>query len=73
MMELATVKTAKAAERDGFDGVIIYCFCNPVLWPAKEKLSIPVTEIGEASMHFASALGSKFTIISAGSANHFPN
>ena len=71
--ELATVQTAEAAERDGFDGVIIYCFCDPGLWAAKEKLSIPITGIGEASMHFASALGNKFTIISAGPASHFPN
>jgi allantoin racemase len=71
--ELATVKMAETAEHEGFDGVIIYGFCDPGLWAAKEKLSIPVTGIGEASIHFASVLGNKFTIISAGHESYFPN
>ena len=72
-VELSTVKMAEMAEQEGYDGVIIYCFSDPGLRAAKEKLSIPVTGIGEASMHFASLLGNKFTIISAGPSSHFPN
>lgn len=71
--ELSTVRMAESAEREGCDGVIIYCFGDPGLRAAKETLSIPVTGLGEASMHIASLLGTRFSIISAGPVSHFPN
>ena len=40
--ELPTVKQAETAQREGFAGVIIYCFADPGLAAAKEALSIPV-------------------------------
>jgi len=62
--ELFTVQEAEKAERDGYDGVIINCFGDPGLRAAKEKLNIPVVGINEPSIHIASILGDKFSIIS---------
>ena len=64
--ELFTVKEAEEAEAEGCDGVIIYCFGEPGLLSAKEKLSIPVVGISEASVHFASMLGKRFSIVTVG-------
>jgi len=66
--ELFTVQEAEKAEREGYDGVIIYCFGDPGLRAAKEKLDIPVVGINEPSIHIASILGDKFSIISPGPA-----
>ena len=60
------VGEAKRAEQEGYHGVIDYCFDDPGLRAAKERLNIPVVGLGEASFHFASLLGTKFSIISAG-------
>jgi len=66
--ELFTVQEAEKAEQEGYDGVIIYCFGDPGLRAAKEKLDIPVVGINEPSVHIASLLGNKFSIISVGPA-----
>ncbi len=60
------VREAERAEQDGYHGVIDYCFDDPGLRAAKERLDIPVVGLSEASFHIASLLGSKFSIISAG-------
>ena len=64
--ELFTVQEAEKAEKEGYDGVIIYCFGDPGLRAAKEKLNIPVVGINEPSIHIASMLGNKFSIIGPG-------
>jgi allantoin racemase len=64
--ELFTVLEAEKAEAEGCDGIIIYCFGEPGLLSAKEKLNIPVVGISEASVHFASMLGKRFSIITVG-------
>ena len=64
--ELFTVQEAEKAEGEGYDGVIIYCFGDPGLRAAKEKLNIPVVGINEPSIHIASILGDKFSIINPG-------
>lgn len=60
------VREAERAEQDGYNGVIDYCFDDPGLRAAKERLDIPVVGLSEASFHIASLLGSKFSVISAG-------
>ncbi len=60
------VREAERAEREGYDGVIDYCFDDPGLRAAKERLDIPVIGLSEASFHIASLLGTKFSIISVG-------
>lgn len=64
--ELFAVREAEEAKDEGYDGVILYCFGDPGLRAAKEALEIPVVGIGEASIHMASLLGNRFSIIAAG-------
>ncbi|NMC13037.1 MAG: hydantoin racemase [Chloroflexi bacterium] len=58
----SVVETAIQGEKDGFDGVVIGCWADP-LWEAREAVNIPVVGIGEASMLLACSLGYKFAII----------
>ena len=60
---IAILKSTLAAEREGFDGVSIACFGDPGLPEARQLLNIPVTGLGESSMHLASMMGTKFAII----------
>jgi len=54
----------KQAEKEGYDGAVIGCFYDPGLLEAREITEkIIVTAPGEASMHIASTLGRKFSII----------
>lgn len=69
--ELPTVKQAEKAQQEGCDGVIIYCFADPGLAAAREALSIPVVGLCESSIHVASLLGERFTILLAGSKQLF--
>jgi|Deesub1362B_J571_1020462.scaffolds.fasta_scaffold00012_244 allantoin racemase len=67
--ELETLKEAEKAEKEGYDAVIIYCFSDPGLFAIKEKLKIPVVGIREASLHVASMLARKFSIVGVGDEN----
>ncbi|ALM74049.1 aspartate/glutamate racemase family protein [Thermococcus barophilus] len=67
--ELETVKEAEKAEKEGYDAVIIYCFSDPGLFAAREKLSIPVIGLRESSLHVASMLARKFSIVGVGDEN----
>jgi allantoin racemase len=58
----AVVENAIAAERDGFDAVVLGCWADP-LWEAREAVDIPVVGIGEATMLLATTLGFKFAVI----------
>lgn len=58
------VSLAEELEKKGSDGVIIYCFGEPGLHAVKEKLSIPVVGIREASISMARILGDRIGIIS---------
>jgi allantoin racemase len=58
----AVVENTIAAERDGFDAVVLGCWADP-LWEAREVVDIPVVGIGEAAMLLATMLGQKFAVI----------
>jgi len=60
------VREAERAEQEGYNGVIDYCFDDPGIRAVKESLDIPVIGLNEASVHIASLLGTRFSIISAG-------
>jgi allantoin racemase len=51
------------AERDGVDAVVIDCMGDPGMLAAREAVSIPVFGPGEATMHIASILGHRFSIV----------
>jgi allantoin racemase len=57
------LEAAVAAERDGYDAVILGCFGDPGLDGFRELLSIPVVGPCEAGMHVAAMLGSSFGIV----------
>jgi allantoin racemase len=51
------------AERDGVDAVISNCMDDPGVEAAREMVSIPVIGPCETSMHIASMLGHRFSVI----------
>jgi len=66
---LPTLLEAEKAEREGYDAVIDYCFEDPALPSLKEALTIPVVGIDEPSIHLASMLGRKFSVVGVGGRN----
>lgn len=59
-----TLKKIKQAEKDKYDAAIIGCFYDPGLLEAREiSEKMCITAPAEASMHIASTLGHKFSII----------
>lgn len=51
------------AERDGFDGALIACFHDPMLWDIRQAVDIPVVGFGESSMLLAAMMGQKFGVV----------
>ncbi len=58
-----TVEKIIAAEKDGFDGVIIGCYGDPGLEGAREMVKIPVIGPGAASAYLAAMLCHRFSIV----------
>ena len=50
-------------EQQGFHGYVVACFDDTGLGAARELAKGPVVGIGEAAMHFASLLGTGFSVI----------
>jgi allantoin racemase len=60
----AVIRHSVAAERDGFDAVVIGCFFDPGLCEARELVRIPVVGVCEASLHVAATLSAgKFSVL----------
>ena len=57
------IKRCIAAERDGFDAVIIYCFSDLAIDAARENVSIPVIGPGEVTLSAAGMLSNRFTVV----------
>jgi allantoin racemase len=57
------IRKAQHAEAEGCDAVISDCFGDPGVKSAREVLNIPVVGAAEASMHFAAALGHRFSVV----------
>ena len=51
------------AEKAGYDAVVLGCLDEPGVSEAKEALSIPAVGEAEASMHYASLVGRKFSFV----------
>jgi allantoin racemase len=52
-----------AAARAGADAIVINCLGDPGLQAARELVSVPVLGPGQTSMHLASMLGHRFSIL----------
>jgi len=61
------VKMVLDAQTEGFDAVAMGCLLEPGVEEAKRKCKIPIVGALEASLHMASMLGSRFSIIMGGS------
>ncbi len=48
---------------EGIDALVVACFYDPGVRELREMLDIPVVGVGEASMHLASLLGHRFSIL----------
>lgn len=58
------LKEILRAKKEGFDAVVISCFDDPFLYPAREiSGNMVVTAPGESSMHLAAVLGDRFSVI----------
>lgn len=60
---LAVLEEVKKSEEEGFDGILISCFGDPGLKPARELTGIPVVGTAEAGMLFATALAQRFSVV----------
>jgi allantoin racemase len=58
-----TMIKAILAEKEGVDGILINCMCDPGLYAVRECVSIPVVATAEVAMHTAAILGHKFGFI----------
>jgi len=56
--------SVRQAEMEGYDGVAIGCFFDPLLDELREITDIPVTGLGESAMLSACMLGKRFSVIS---------
>ncbi|WP_119388105.1 aspartate/glutamate racemase family protein [Taklimakanibacter lacteus] len=57
------MRLAREAEAEGVDACTIVCFTDPGLFGARELVSIPVIGEGEAALHAAAMLSSRFTVM----------
>ncbi|MHA1863710.1 MAG: aspartate/glutamate racemase family protein [Candidatus Thorarchaeota archaeon] len=51
------------ANDEGYDVIVIDCFCDPILDAAREVSKIPVVAPRNAALHLALTLGTKFGIV----------
>jgi allantoin racemase len=57
------IASARQAETDGVDAIIIDCVGDPGMHGTREAVSIPVIGPGEAGMHLAASLGHRFGVV----------
>jgi len=63
MNDRAVLEGIVQAEKDGFDGVMIFCFDDPCLWEGRQAVDIPVVGLGETSMLMAHVMGASFGVM----------
>jgi len=60
------IKCAMAAEKAGYQAVIIPCGGDPGVAPLREVLGVPVIPPGSTAKHFCSLLGPRFSVLTTG-------
>ncbi len=63
LVAMLQVEEAIKAEKAGYDAVILGCLDEPGVSEAKEALQIPAVGEAEASMHYASLVGRRFSFV----------
>src|SRR5690348_3820896 len=59
----AVLDRVRAAAADGVDGIVINCFMDPALEPARELAHVPVAGPAQAAMTLATTLGQTFSVV----------
>jgi allantoin racemase len=59
-------RTAIQAVKNGYQAIVVGCFSDPGLDAVRELIDIPVVGPGETSIHVASMLGDRFSILATG-------
>ena len=57
------IRMAVKAERDGYDGIVLYCFSDPSVDACREAVRIPVIGGGQAAYLAATAVARQFGVI----------
>jgi len=57
------VEKAILGEKEGYDGIVSYCFANPGVDAMREAVNVPCLGSGEAAVNLALNLGKKIAII----------
>jgi len=57
------LERVRQANAEGFDAILLACFSDPGLEPAREQSDALVLGIEETSLHVAAMLGHKYTIL----------
>ena len=65
----AVLQSCLSAEKEGFDGILITCFGDPMLDQIRSLVNIPVISIGEASLYMAAIMAKKFGLVVISEAN----
>jgi allantoin racemase len=60
------LECAMAAEKAGYQAVIIPCGGDPGVAPLREIVSIPVIPPGSTAKHFCSLMGPRFSVVTTG-------
>ena len=64
LASLEILRLVKEAENKGYDGAIISCFYDPVLYAAREICThMVVSTPAESSMHISATLGRSFSVV----------
>lgn len=63
------IECAMAAEKAGYQAVIIPCGGDPGVAPLREVLSVPVIPPGSTAKHLCSLLGPRFSVLTTGKGN----
>ena len=59
------MEEAQKAEQAGYDGILVYCFCDPGVRVSRELVRIPIVGLGETALTYAYFLSHRFSIIAA--------
>lgn len=58
-----TLAQIRRAEADGMDAVVINCMMDPMLFAAREMVSVPVVGPAQAAMSLAATLADRFSMV----------
>lgn len=64
------IKAAVLAEKEGFDGFLVYCFDDPGVRAARNLVKIPIVGLGDPSLTLAHFVSHRFSVLSPGVSPH---